>query len=1195
MSDGVNLSGEIYKHIVKTVNPDEWRVSRDGKNIGAVLAYKNGELVGILMPVRVPGEVYNRETVEMSLRDRAKIRQKKIWEMSFAEATERYRINRNNPEYSQAQDRRTYDEAVEKAILSGKPVPEEVAIGEKYGTSPIAGAVATVIKKLSLAGSASPNVTTAIFDYLRIARQRGKAPGTIYSFVQKSLEAPPPTPPPPPSAPTAKPAETTPPPPKTETPLGRLKLVPKRDPKATSGRQWSAVDEEGNPREIPTFNPDLGGYVGRMGFPTRKAVQDALDAIEKKWQEKYGNTAPAKKVSPNDIDEISISEEGEVNLEYAGKKYQAVPLFGRKGFRIYDADSGVELGEVAGKADASEALAEMLSKPQPEAAPAPKEEPKSKIATKYIEPKTPQYREKDYLISLKLRSDRDPVIWINQKTQSWISLQLLIGGVYGFSPSAMGTNVFDVKLFSKQLDQAIAAIKKRPAYSNGVLEIFGDNVREAARYSRRGTLSVMNVDSPERSLLVNPAAYKALEPKIGKGSGPGKVGTLQDLIQTLRHENIHAETVGAIAKISQQDQSKLSSDPNFSKFRSILENKGYSGETILVVQELVAHVLSGDFDFFSKNGMTPEELVRAYALVRPYILAVDKDAVARAERFKMPGVKIIESEPVKLSGGTAQKTEADTNTLSGLMSTQPLPERSAKAESKSQESDFMEGVLNETEDRQDLINKVIESTSGKYSEKQQSLLEEIVEQQLSVPRKTEEMSTRIPTSKTITEDAGKDTLIIGLNSIAVSPKMLDTVIRKMTVATDKRKGKEGNKLYHGLSGLDLTEGEPIEASRQIIDRLVANLLWLHDKMPKDQRDRAKLWYDGANKLINDWSKEYKVGTDTVAGVIAVLSPQKDWYQNAEMARKMLESYKNRNSLKWNPKMDTFFASKEALEGDTEESEGEGANLLDAIVDKAERIKKSARNFRKAVQNIRGKDYSQLTSTYEKAVWMRGYDEATTDRSFRILLPEGTFGDIAVIESGKDKGKRMKMAWQSYSAIAKAIDIMENPSYDNISNKLGTKHKVRNFYNNMLFPNSENGHVTIDTHAVAAALLQPLSSSDMEVNDNFGGISSASTGSQGTYGLIAEAYRKAAAKRGLLAREMQSITWEAVRGLFEAKFKQKKVNKEAINDIWNKLAEGKESDINKIREEILEAAGGITKPTWVGQELRTAPPPKKKKK
>ena len=37
--------------------------------------------------------------------------------------------------------------------------------------------------------------------------------------------------------------------------------------------------------------------------------------------------------------------------------------------------------------------------------------------------------------------------------------------------------------------------------------------------------------------------------------------------------------------------------------------------------------------------------------------------------------------------------------------------------------------------------------------------------------------------------------------------------------------------------------------------------------------------------------------------------------------------------------------------------------------------------------------------------------------------------------------------------------------------MGAMHKVRNFYNNILLPDSPNGHVTIDTHAVAAGLIK----------------------------------------------------------------------------------------------------------------------------
>jgi hypothetical protein len=65
-----------------------------------------------------------------------------------------------------------------------------------------------------------------------------------------------------------------------------------------------------------------------------------------------------------------------------------------------------------------------------------------------------------------------------------------------------------------------------------------------------------------------------------------------------------------------------------------------------------------------------------------------------------------------------------------------------------------------------------------------------------------------------------------------------------------------------------------------------------------------------------------------------------------------------------------------------------------------------------------------------------------------------------------------VAWGSNVEIAKAISAIGNPTRDNVSERMGEKHKVRNFYNNIFDPQSTHGDVTIDTHAVAAALLRP---------------------------------------------------------------------------------------------------------------------------
>lgn len=1151
MSDGGAIDADYYRYIVDTVKPDSWQ---RGKQDGSYAAYKNGQPVAVVMNLRGVGQ-YSKESLASALKNRSNFRQKQTWEMSESELLKRQSENPGNPEYDKATRKHdSHAEIVSKAILSGKPVPEYVVegMGGKffYVSNPI-------YEKLYPNGSEQFEAKEAfrnkskpiVLDYLERLRE-GENPGDIYEFVKSKLE------------PGPNPPGFTPAPP--ELPK------PKDKPAAESKKSPAKASEE---------------------------------------------------IKADDIEEIGISGEGEIEFAYKGKRYQASPIFDGKGYRFYDMESGKNIGEFKKSSyleDPKEALAEILDADRqlkelsgdaetPEVKPeksevAPAETPK--IQTKYIEPETPQYRKDDNLIALKLRSDRNPVIWMNQKSKLNIFEALERNGIRGFDPTSLGTNFNKASNFYSLLDAVLAkpvGIFKGSQKQRDLLVALRDAMQEARAFSvlngKDGGVSLINVDSPGREVLISPESYKAFESKpesVKKFHRIFKVGAVGDLIRTFRHENVHAEMSTAVKSIPKADMGTLFKNPSIVEFSSILQRKGYSGaDPYTVINELTAHVLTGDFDFFSSNGMTAESLVNAYSVVRPYILAIDKDAVVRAERFKKPGLKISESEPAKLSGTAEQTFSPNLNEITGAMfSTQPPPGRSVKPKANVQSNDLIEEVVKTTEEQQNFLDKVIESTYGKYSPKQQSLLEKIVEQQLSIPKERgeSEMSTRIPLSKKAKEDAAKDVLVIGLNSIAENPKMLNTVIEKMTVARDK----EGKKIYHGLSGLNLAEGDPIKSAKQIMDRMVDNLLWLHDKMPKEQRDRAKLWYDGANKLINKWSKEYSADPQAVAGVIAVLSPQKDWYQNAEMARKILEAYKKRSSLKWNPKMDEFLFSKDALveDGEIEGLKDEGASIEDVIA-KEERIKKSSSNFYKAAQKIKGKDFNELTSTYEKAVWLRAYDEVTSDRSFRILLPEGKFGDIAVIESGKNKGQRMKMAWQSYAAIEKAIDIMENDSYENISEKLGTKHKVRNFYNNMLFPNSKNGHVTIDTHAVAAALLQPLSSSNVEVNDNFGGISSASTGSQGTYGLIAEAYRKAAAKRGLLAREMQSITWEAVRGLFEAKFKQQDSNKKAINDIWNKMEESKKSDINKIREEILKTAGGMRKPSWVGQGLRTAPPPKKK--
>jgi len=340
-------------------------------------------------------------------------------------------------------------------------------------------------------------------------------------------------------------------------------------------------------------------------------------------------------------------------------------------------------------------------------------------------------------------------------------------------------------------------------------------------------------------------------------------------------------------------------------------------------------------------------------------------------------------------------------------------------------------------------------------------------------------------------------------------------------------------------------------------------LFLHDAVPDATRQRSKLWYDGARKIVDRWGQEYQQPDQALAGVLAVLSPQKDWFMNVSLGNRVIDIALNQSSYVWDKDMSSVAS------------------------------KIWAAKYKPVINLVKGKSYQELTTPAEKALWLRTFDQAFNPRDHRIVTPEGDFADVRLTK----KGQPSKVAWGSLNEIGKAVSILENPSLETINKMLGTQHKVRNFYNNIYAPADPSGHVTIDTHAVAAGLLRPLSGKSREVLHNFGGgvkgqggvANSSVTGSQGTYGLYAEAYRRAAQERGILPREMQSITWEAVRGLFPDTFKNAK-NTQQVDDIWVKYKKGQLS-LEEARDAVIRTAGGINPPEWesAGGGLRGAAP------
>jgi len=372
----------------------------------------------------------------------------------------------------------------------------------------------------------------------------------------------------------------------------------------------------------------------------------------------------------------------------------------------------------------------------------------------------------------------------------------------------------------------------------------------------------------------------------------------------------------------------------------------------------------------------------------------------------------------------------------------------------------------------------------------------------------------------------------------------------------------------------LVEAGTDDVAEHFINHVKDNLVWLHDQVPAETRARSQLWYDGARNITDDWSKKYDVPDTAVAGALAALSPQKDWYQNVSLANRVIDALKGGG--------DNFYQGFAFSPEMQQTYESIGSLNKEAYVPLFDQIKG------KSLGDINKLGIPDDEKAILKAMWVRLYDEAHNSKSYKIVTPEGGFSDVAKTGKGADA----KVAWGSMNEIGKAIQAIESNGDPALLNEImGSKHKVRNFYNNILAPNSPRGDVTIDTHAVAAGLLRPLSQKSVEVAHNFktstpgglpGSAGSAASGIQGTYPLYAEAYRRAAAERDILPRQMQSITWEAARGLFPDTFKSAN-NMAKVDDLWRKYRTG-EATIDETRQAVSDLAGGIEPPTWHGRPV-----------
>ena len=405
----------------------------------------------------------------------------------------------------------------------------------------------------------------------------------------------------------------------------------------------------------------------------------------------------------------------------------------------------------------------------------------------------------------------------------------------------------------------------------------------------------------------------------------------------------------------------------------------------------------------------------------------------------------------------------------------------------------------------------------------------------------ERISTRYPTAAKRTEDPLTENLIVDTD-----------VVRRDDVLVEKT-GKTLAK-YPNIQRGVAESGDPNRVIDAMKEHDKANLDFIFEQMPVEIRDRSMMWYDGANQIANQFSSRYDVVLESASGVLAALSPQMDWFKNVNLAERVLDTVKNQSAMPWTSEMEEYITRK---------------------FYKAPASKRS-KDWRPAIDAIRGKSLQDIEEPIEKAIWIRAYDETMRDRGYRVIAPEGDFSSVVT----KADGSPAKAGWGSFADIAKAVSVIDNPSPENISRSMGLQHKVRNFYNNISDPRAPYGDVTMDTHAIAASLLRPLSGKSIEVDENLGGGPSSSLlGIEGSpYPVHADAYREAAAERGMLPRQMQSVTWEGVRGLYSPEQKKNKAFIASIDDLFAQYREGK-IPLEDVQQQVLQIAGGITLPEW----------------